>query len=47
MILDSKPYSFDRVVRMAMSAGLLWALIAVLGYLSSSPLPWLCCWPTS
>jgi len=39
MILDSKPYSFDRVVRMAMSAGLLWAVIAVLGYLSDVLVP--------
>jgi predicted PurR-regulated permease PerM len=39
MILDSRPYSFDRVVRMALGAGLIWALITVLGYLSDVLIP--------
>lgn len=39
MILDNKPYSFDRVVRMALSVGLLWAAVAVLGYLSDVLVP--------
>jgi len=39
MILDTRPYSFDRVIRMAMSAGLIWALINVLGYLSDVLIP--------
>jgi predicted PurR-regulated permease PerM len=39
MILDNKPYSFDRVVRMALSVGLLWAAVAVLGYLSDVLIP--------
>ena len=39
MILDNKPYSFDRVVRMALSAGLLWAAVAALGYLSDVLIP--------
>jgi len=34
MILDKTPYSFDRVVRMALAAGLLWGVITTLGYLS-------------
>lgn len=39
MILDSRPYSFDRVVRMTLGAGLIWALITVLGYLSDVLIP--------
>lgn len=39
MILDNTPYSFDRVVRMALTAGLLWAVITVLGYLSDVLVP--------
>lgn len=39
MILDNTPYSFDRVVRMALSAGLIWAIVAVLGYLSDVLIP--------
>lgn len=39
MILDEKPYSFDRVVRMALSAGLVWGLVAALGYLSDVLVP--------
>jgi predicted PurR-regulated permease PerM len=39
MILDDRPYSFDRVVRMALAAGLLWAGITALGYLSDVLIP--------
>ena len=39
MILDEKPYSFDRVVRMALSVGLVWAIISALGYLSDVLVP--------
>jgi len=39
MILDKTPYSFDRVVRMALAAGLLWGVITTLGYLSDVLFP--------
>ena len=39
MILDNTPYSFDRVVRMALAGCLLWAAITVLGYLSDVLIP--------
>ncbi len=39
MILDKTPYSFDRVVRMALAAGLLWGAITTLGYLSDVLIP--------
>ena len=39
MILDDRPYSFDRVVRMALAAGLLWAVVTTLGYLSDVLVP--------
>jgi predicted PurR-regulated permease PerM len=39
MILDKTPYSFDRVVRMALAAGLLWGIITTLGYLSDVLIP--------
>ncbi|NCD25828.1 MAG: AI-2E family transporter [Deltaproteobacteria bacterium] len=39
MILDTRPYSFDRVVRMALGAGLIWAVITALGYLSDVLIP--------
>lgn len=39
MILDKTPYSFDRVVRMALAAGLLWGIVAALGYLSDVLIP--------
>lgn len=39
MILDKTPYSFDRVVRMALAAGLLWGVITTLGYLSDVLIP--------
>ncbi|GAB6112517.1 AI-2E family transporter [Desulfomicrobium salsuginis] len=39
MLLDEKPYSFDRVVRMALSVGLVWAIISALGYLSDVLVP--------
>ena len=39
MILDNTPYSFDRVVRMALAAGLIWAVITTLGYLSDVLIP--------
>lgn len=39
MILDNRPYSFDRVVRMALGVGLAWAIIVALGYLSDVLIP--------
>jgi predicted PurR-regulated permease PerM len=39
MILDDTPYSFDRVVRMALAAGLLWGIVTTLGYLSDVLVP--------
>jgi predicted PurR-regulated permease PerM len=39
MILDDRPYSFDRVVRMALAAGLAWAIIMTLDYLSDVLIP--------
>jgi predicted PurR-regulated permease PerM len=39
MILDNRPYSFDRVIRMALGAGLIWAMITTLGYLSDVLIP--------
>jgi predicted PurR-regulated permease PerM len=39
MILDDRPYSFDRVVRMALAVGLIWASITALGYLSDVLIP--------
>jgi len=39
MILDNTPYSFDRVVRMALAAGLIWGIIMTLGYLSDVLIP--------
>lgn len=34
-----KPYTFDRVVRIALAAGLLWAGVSLLGHLSDALLP--------
>ena len=39
MFFDNKPYTFDRVVRIGISAGLLWGLVWVLGYLSDVLIP--------
>ncbi|HDH98004.1 MAG TPA: AI-2E family transporter [Deltaproteobacteria bacterium] len=39
MILDNKPYTLDRIVRISISAGLLWGLIWLLGYLSAVLIP--------
>ncbi len=39
MILDKKPYTFDRIVRIGIAAGLLWGLIWLLGYLSEALIP--------
>lgn len=39
MFLDNKPYSFDRVARLAIGAGSLWALVMLLGYLSDVLVP--------
>jgi predicted PurR-regulated permease PerM len=39
MILDRNPYTFDRVFRLAVTAGLLWALVWLLGYLSDVLIP--------
>jgi predicted PurR-regulated permease PerM len=34
MVFDDRPYTFDRVVRLALAAGLLWGIVSLLGYLS-------------
>lgn len=39
MLQDSKPYTFDRVVRIALSVGLLCGLIWLMGYLSDVLIP--------
>ncbi|GAB1410243.1 AI-2E family transporter [Desulfovibrionales bacterium] len=39
MSVSEKPYSFDRVVRMVLVAGLVWGLIETLGYLSDVLVP--------
>jgi len=39
MILDERPYTFDRVVRIALAAGLLWGGIVLLGHLSDVLIP--------
>jgi predicted PurR-regulated permease PerM len=39
MILDNKPYTLDRIVRIGIAAGLLWGLIWLLGYLSAVLIP--------
>jgi predicted PurR-regulated permease PerM len=33
-VFDDKPFTFDRVVRLALTAGLLWAVVSLLAYLS-------------
>ncbi|WP_084448660.1 AI-2E family transporter [Desulfovibrio inopinatus] len=38
-VLDEKPYTFDRVVRMAIMAALLWGLVNLLSYLSDVLIP--------
>ncbi len=38
-VLDERPYTFDRVVRMALMAGLLWGLVSILSYLSDVLIP--------
>ncbi len=39
MILDERPYTFDRVVRIALAAGLLWGGVRLLGLLSDVLIP--------
>lgn len=39
MILDKKPYTLDRIVRIVIAGGLLWGLIWLLGYLSEVFIP--------
>jgi len=39
MILDEKPYTFDRVIRFALSAALLWGLVWLLDHLSDVLIP--------
>lgn len=41
MFLNSKPYTFDRVVRLGISAALLWGLVWLLGYLSDVLIPFI------
>lgn len=38
-MIDSGPYNFDRVFRLAVTAGILWGLIWLLGYLSDVLIP--------
>ena len=38
-MLDDRPYTLDRVVRLGISAGLIWGLVWLLGYLSEALLP--------
>ena len=39
MLFDNRPYSLDRVVRLAITGGLLWGGVALLGYLSDVLIP--------
>ncbi|HKK33470.1 MAG TPA: AI-2E family transporter [Desulfomicrobiaceae bacterium] len=39
MLFDDKPYSLDRVVRLALTGGVLWGTVALLGYLSGVLIP--------
>lgn len=38
-MLGDRPYTFDRVVRLALGAGLAWGLVSLLGYLSEALVP--------
>lgn len=39
MFFDKKPYTFDRVARIAITVGLIWGLVWILGYLSDVLIP--------
>lgn len=39
MLLDNKPYTFDRVIRIAITIGIVWGVIWILGYLSDVLIP--------
>lgn len=39
MLLDQRPYTFDRVTRIGIGVGLIWGLIWLLGYLSDVLIP--------
>lgn len=39
MIFDSKPYTLDRVIRIALTVGLVWGFVWLLGYLSDVLIP--------
>lgn len=39
MIFDDKPYTFDRVARIALAVALIWAAVEVLNYLSDVLVP--------
>jgi len=39
MLLDAKPYTFDRVIRIALSIGFLWGFVWLLSYLSDVLIP--------
>ena len=39
MILDNRPFTFDRVIRLILAAGFIWALIWLLGLLSDVLIP--------
>jgi len=39
MLLDEKPYTFDRVARIAVGVALIWGLVWLLGYLSDVLIP--------
>ncbi|GFM36112.1 AI-2E family transporter [Desulfovibrio psychrotolerans] len=39
MVISDKPFTFDRVIRIAITVGLLWGIVTVLGYLSDVLVP--------
>ena len=39
MLQDNRPYTFDRVIRLSLTIGLLWGLVWLLGYLSDVLIP--------
>ena len=39
MLLDRKPYTFDRVIRIAIAVGLVWGFVWLMGYLSDVLIP--------
>ncbi len=39
MVISDKPFTFDRVIRIAITVGLLWGIVTVLGFLSDVLVP--------